>query len=279
MKTIDLHAHTTFSDGTFTPTELILEAKKKNISAVAITDHDTVNGLDEGYIAAEKNNIELITGIEFSCFINNMDIHILGYMFDYRSKILKDSLVDIASSRVERNKKMLKKLNDVGIDISYEDLLCETNGNSITRSQFADAILKKGYVSSKNQAFKKYLCEGCKTYVKRDDMPPSDSVSLIEKIGGIPVLAHPLRYNLTFEEIDRLVKKLIPYGLQGIETIYPKLSKKDIEEIENIAKNNNLIITGGSDFHGNAKPNLELGSGYNNDISVHYDLLEKMKLK
>lgn len=277
MKKIDLHTHSTFSDGTFTPTELILHAKNKNLDAISITDHDTIDGLDEGFDASIKYNVELITGVEFTCFISGIEVHILGYMFDKNSIELKNEIKKIAKSRKERNDEMISRFKKIGIHLTYDDLLCNTNGNIVTRSQFAISLVNKGYAKTKNEAFKKFLISGCPTYIKRENITANISVSLIKKAGGIAILAHPLRYRQPIEKLKNIIDLLIPYGLDGIEVIYPKLTKNQIKEVENICYNKNLIITGGSDFHGLAKEDIELGTGCNNDILVPYDILDKMK--
>ncbi len=277
MKRIDLHTHSTFSDGTLTPQKLIEYASNKKLSAISITDHDTISGLNEAFEISKKFDIELITGVEFTCFISDMEVHILGYMFDKDSSILNEQIKKIAQSRKNRNDKMIEKFKDLGINIDYKDLLCGTNGNSITRSQFASALVKKGYAKTKDDAFDKYLKDGCSTYIKRKDIRATESIGLIKKAGGIAVLAHPLRYTKSILKISNIIDTLIPYGLDGVEAIYPTFTKDEIKSIKEICISKNLIVTGGSDFHGLARDNIDLGSGHNNDISVPYDLLNKMK--
>ncbi len=279
MKKIDLHLHTTFSDGTYTPTELVKYAKQKNISAISVTDHDTIKGLDETIKACSEFGIEFITGIEFASVINNLEIHILGYMFDKDDKNLNKELLDIVKSRNNRNETMIKRFKEININLTYDDLLCETNGNIITRAQFATALVNKGYCKTKKEAFDLYLSDGCETYINRVGLSPQHIINTIHKAGGFAVLAHPTLYELTYLEIDELVKTLISFGLDGIEGIYSEYSSDETTLICNIAKNNNLFITGGSDFHGNIKPNLDLGTGYNNNLSIPYSILEKIKTK
>ncbi len=277
MKTIDLHTHTTFSDGSSTPTQLFRYAKEKKLSAIAITDHDTISGLDEGSKAAKKYDVELINGIELSSFVAGIEVHILGYMFDKKSKTLLEGLEQIVQSRINRNYKMITKLNKIGVNINYEELLAESKNDIVARTQFASVLVKKGYAKDKEDAFKKYLAFDCDTYVPRKDMKAKNIISLINDSGGIPVLAHPLRYKIDLAKLNDIIQELISYGLKGVEVFYPNTSNEKIEYLKNMCLKNNLIITGGSDFHGLDKKKFDLGTGYNNDLCVPYSLLKNFK--
>ncbi len=209
MKFIDLHTHTTFSDGTLTPTQLFKYAKEKGISALAITDHDTINGLDEALDASKKYNIELIIGIELTCFICNVEVHILGYMFDKNNNTLLNELDEIIKSRINRNHKMIKKLNDIGINISYAELLAKTGIGNISRTQFATVLVEKGYCRNKDDAFEKYLNFECDTYVPRKDMTATKVINLINNAGGFTVLAHPFRYKISQNKLIDIINNLM----------------------------------------------------------------------
>lgn len=283
MKYIDLHVHSTASDGSIRPSELVNMAINKNLSAFALTDHDTIDGIDEAITAASKINeeagsqvISVIPGIELSAEYNGQDIHILGLNIDYKNANFLSEIEKFRKTRLERNVKMVKCLNEHGFNITQE-LVEERFGKDtvITRAHYAILMIEGGYVKNKDEAFRKFLNPGCPCYIPRVKVTVTDAVKLILLANGKPVLAHPLLYKLTPIELDNLVKLLKEHGLKGIEAIYSANKWNDEARMKALAKKYDLFITGGSDFHGLAKPTLDLGVGYGN-LKVPYEILENI---
>ncbi|MBP2071668.1 PHP domain-containing protein [Thermoanaerobacterium butyriciformans] len=266
----DLHIHTTKSDGTCKPKEVVQMAKNANLSAIAITDHDTLDGIDEAKEASELYGIEIIPGIELNSYDDRQDIHILGYFIDYKNNDLLEKLKDIRKSRINRAKLIISKLNEIGINITYDDVLSHTKESFsfIGRPHIAKAIVEAGYAKSVKEAFDKYIGEDKPAYVKRYRLHPFDSIKMIINAGGIPVLAHP---GLLIDK--EIIKHLITNGLKGIEVYHSKHSRADTEFFKNFALENNLLITGGSDFHGvDVDGEYLLGT-----VKLDYKYIEKLK--
>lgn len=268
MKYIDLHVHSTASDGSYKPSEIVNYAIKKNLSAIALTDHDTTAGIDEALAEAEKINsnagteiIKVIPGIELSAEHNGKDIHILGLNIDYKDEKFNEEVAIYRDSRNSRNKKMTEKLQELGFNITPELLDKRFEEAVITRAHYAILLIEMGYVKDKDEAFNKYLNPGCPCYVPRTKVTVSDAVRMILKANGKPVLAHPLLYKLNDTALENLVKFLRAEGLMGIEAIYSANKWTDEAKMKQLAKKYDLFITGGSDFHGLAKPTLDLGVG------------------
>lgn len=277
MEYIDLHVHSTASDGSYTPSELVDYAIKKKLKAFALTDHDTCDGIDEAiaYASSLNNTITVIPGIELSAEYLGEDVHILGLNIDYKNKDFLSELKVFQDSRNNRNKKMIKVLNDNGFAIT-QDMVDKRFGNCvITRAHYAILMIELGYVSDKEEAFSKYLNKGCPCYIPRHKITPSNAVGLIKKAKGHPVMAHPVLYDYDENTLEQLVNNLTNEGLEGIEAIYPLNTPDDDKKYSALAKRHNLYITGGSDFHGTAKPGLELGTGYGN-LYVPLKLLENI---
>ena len=268
---IDLHVHSNASDGTLSPTELIIHAKEKGLSAIALTDHDTVEGINEAMEAGALYQMEVIPGIELSADFPNDNLHILGYNINFKDPTFLKKLAPIQNGRNIRNEKMLQALHDLGFDISISD-----DADIVTRAHFARALYDAGHVSSLDQAFKLYLSPGKPGYVKRITPSPEECINLIHGGGGLAVLAHPTLYGLKAPEIMSLIKRLTGYGLDGIEVMHSVHSMQDEIFLRDLAKKNNLLITGGSDFHGSNKPNLEIGIGYGN-LKIPYSILESLR--
>lgn len=266
MNTVDLHTHSNRSDGSLSPEELVDYAAKKGISALALTDHDTIDGIVEAKKQAKKwqekgISIELIPGIEFSTEYKGKDIHIVGIDIDYEADFFKDHLKDFVNSRIERNKKMCQKLQTAGIDISYEKLLNEFPNCVITRAHYARFLYGHGYTTSIKEAFDRYLGDHTQYFVAREKITPTQAVNLILKADGIPILAHPILYGLGKSSLDTLVSELAKAGLIGIEAVYSTYTAADEREIKALAEKYHLAISGGSDFHGKLKPDIDLGTG------------------
>ncbi len=281
MNIVDLHVHSNKSDGSLTPSQLVALAVQKRLSAFALTDHDTTEGIPEameaaarynhelssGHIPASANGqeplpLEVIPGIEFSTEYNKKDIHILGLCIDYETPLFKQKIQDFVDSRTLRNRKMCAGLQEAGMDISYQKLQDAFPGSVITRGHYAKYLFQHGYVKSMAEAFERYIGDHAKYFVPREKVTPSQAVQLIRKAGGIPVLAHPPLYRMGDEHLDALVKTLAGNGLLGIEAIYSSYQPSDERHMRSLAKKYGLCISGGSDFHGSTKPGLELATGY-----------------
>ncbi len=275
MDYIDLHTHTTASDGTFTPTNLIAYAKEKGLKAVAVTDHDTLDGLKEAVKAGKDYGITVIPGIEISAEYRGADLHVLGLNVDYEQPDFVSEINRCHSLREERNVKMIARLNEKGFDISSDDMVRQFGEATFTRAHYAQMMRDKGYVKDKNEAFSKYLNPGMPLYIPREKVTPEQAIHIIKLGHGKPVLAHPLLYHLTDEEIDELVGNLVKEGLVGMEAIYVLNKGDDTERMTAIAQKHGLFITGGSDFHGTIKPDIDLGVGKGN-LKVPAWLLENI---
>lgn len=281
MNIVDLHSHSNKSDGSLTPTQLVWMAVEKGLSALALTDHDTTDGLNEAMAAAADYNrqltegtlqplasgktpvpLEIIPGIEFSTEYEGKDIHIVGLYIDYEAPFFKEQIQAFVDSRIARNQKMCANLQEAGIDISYEKLLAAFPGSVITRGHYARYLLEHGYVKSMPEAFDRYVGDHTKYFVPREKVTPAQAVELILKANGIPVLAHPTLYHMSDARLEKLVSGLADAGLIGIEAIYSTYNAAEERQMRALAAKYNLCISGGSDFHGANKPNLELATGY-----------------
>ncbi len=282
MKIVDLHVHSNKSDGSLTPTELVKLAADKGLSAIALTDHDTVDGLDEAMNAsrslAADQSLEVVPGIELSTEYENKDIHILGLFLDYHDLEFNNKIQDFIDSRNIRNEKMCTKLQDAGIDISYDKLIAAFPGSVITRGHYAKFLLEHKYVKSTREAFDRYIGDHAKCFVPREKVTPKQAVELILRAKGLPILAHPILYRMSYQRLETLVRHLKEAGLIGIEAIYSTYSNSEERQMRYLADTFNLCISGGSDFHGAAKPGLELATGYGT-LSVPEEILQKLKEK
>lgn len=274
---VDLHVHTTASDGTLTPTEVVAYAKSKNLQAIAITDHDTIDGIKEAIAAAERMNFKIIPGVEISVDYKGKEMHILGYLMDIDSEVLKESLEQLQQYRRERNPKIIRKLQEAGLKITLEEVGAEAGGTVIGRPHFAAVIVKKGFVRDKQEAFDKYLANGKPGYVKKERLTPREGIELILAAGGIPVLAHP-KYlqDQGYAQLDSLLEQLKGYGLKGVEVLYTSHEPDEVKNYLRLANKHGLLITGGTDFHGANKPEIDLGEGTGR-LRVPYILVRKME--
>ena len=279
MRAVDLHVHSLKSDGSLTPSELVDKALSLNLRAFALTDHDCTDGLPEAMEYAKDKDVEVIPGIELSTGYNGKDVHIVGLDIDYKNESLQKWLTDFRASRDLRNQKMCDKLRtEAGIDISYETLKATDPGAVITRSHYAKFLFAHGYVKSIREAFDRYIGDHAKYYVPREKIDPGEAVKVILLSGGIPVLAHPVLYHLTKRQLSELVSMLKEAGLIGIEAIYSTYAPSDEREIKALAKEYDLAISGGSDYHGVVKPGLEMGTGYGK-LFVPEEVLDNLRSK
>ncbi len=277
MKKVDLHTHSTASDGTYTPSELVDYAASKDLAAIALTDHDTVDGLEEAIRQGEKYpELEVVPGIEYSTVRNGRDVHVVGLYIDYKSRTYRDSLQGFINSRIERNRKMCQKLTDAGMPITFEELVKENPGAVITRAHFGKLLLKKGYITSIKEAFDRFIGDHCPCYVPREKITPQMAIEQILSAGGVPILAHPVIYGLGKDALDELVHELKDAGLVGIEAIYGTYTAQDERDIKALAGKYDLLISGGSDFHGENKPHIDLGCGTGR-MTIPFETLEQIK--
>lgn len=276
MEYIDLHVHSNKSDGTLSPCEVVRLAKEKNLKAIALTDHDTVSGVKEAMEEGKKIGVEVIPGIEISADYNGGDLHILGLNVDYFNEGFNEIVNICQKSRIERNDKIIQKMQDDGIDISKEKLVERFGDVSITRAHFARYLVENGYVSHKDIAFAMYLNKGKKYYIPRQKVTCKMAIDIIKSAGGYAVLAHPLLYKMGKDRLMSLFDYLKSLGLDGIEALYSLNTPSDDIWLKKCADNYGFFITGGSDFHGDNKPNIDLGMGKGN-LKIPYELLDNIR--
>lgn len=267
MEFADLHLHSLFSDSTYTPEELILEVAKHDLSAISLVDHDTVDGIEPTLEAAKSKDIEVLPGVELTAEEEGREIHILGYLIDYKNKALIEKLDYLRKNRVERVYKILDKLKDMNIRLEPETVFEIAKQGTVGRLHVARAMLKEGWVVSTAEAFQRYIGDRCHAGVLGFKFSTLEAIKLIKDVGGIPVLAHPYTINK-----DELILQLIDYGLMGIEVYYPAHTQSMINFYLGWAKKFDLLITGGSDCHGDAKPEGKIGS-----VKIPYALVERLK--
>ncbi len=273
---IDLHSHSTFSDGSLTPRDLARHAAELGLSALALTDHDTTAGLDQFMAACSESGIRGVPGVEISVDVRSGTMHMLGYFIDSRDDKLEQVLVRIRNGREDRNRQIIEKLNALGLKLSFEEVSAFASEDVVGRPHFALAMVQKGYVASKEAAFELYLAKGKPAYAERYRMSASDSIAAIVHAGGVPVLAHPFTLDLGHAALRDLVKDLKGKGLQGIEVYYSEHNDEQQRHYESLAREFDLVTTGGSDFHGQLNPRVELGRGFGN-LKVENHILKDLE--
>lgn len=271
---IDLHVHTTASDGTFSPSEVVCLAAKAGLSAIAITDHDTVSGYAEAAKAGEQYGIEIIPGIEISTRYQGA-VHILGYYVDPNSQGMNEALDWIVQNRDNRNKRICALMQADGLPVYYEKMKARF-GDVIGRPHFASVLVELGLAANIQDAFKRYVEKGQKYYLPRTFLPIEHSVEIIAEAGGLPVLAHPFQYRLDDASLRNLIEHCMEYGLVGMECFYTGYTADQSKYLCQLAQEYRLLQTGGSDFHGQNKSHIQLGTG-TGSLSVPYTLLEALK--
>lgn len=274
MDTIDLHTHSTFSDGTFTPLQLVKYAEEKGLKAFALTDHDTTEGVKEA--KSIETNVEVISGVEISTRYDKKEIHIVGLYVNENDADLNKQLKDYREKRVTRNFEILEKLNSLGVNITIDDVKESCTGDVISRAHIAKALVSKGFVGSYTEAFDRYLGDNKCAYVPRETLNYEESMELITKAGGVPVLAHPLLYKMSDTNLENMMVKLRQKGLKAVEVYYSTHSNSDTQHIMAMANRVGLIYSGGSDFHGATKPKIDMGTGMGK-LAVPYEILEKIR--
>jgi len=267
VKFADLHLHTTFSDGTYSPEELVLQSKKAGLSAIAVADHDTVEGIAPAISAAAKEEIEVVPGIELTSQHEGSEVHILGYFLDYKSPQLLEKLASVRGDRVKRIYDIADKLKNMGVSLDPQKVFDIAGGGTVGRLHVARAMVQEGIVASVFEAFRKYIGDKCEAFVLGFRFTPSEAIALIKDAGGVPVLAHPYILN-----DDKLIPFFAGQGMMGLEVYYPEHNKDMTGRYLRIARENNLFVTGGSDCHGEAKPQVQIGL-----IKIPYELVVMLK--
>jgi predicted metal-dependent phosphoesterase TrpH len=262
MSFVDLHCHSTASDGTVAPADVVALAVRSGLTALALTDHDTVAGVPEAAEAARKSGIDFLPGIEISCDVPKpATMHLLGYGVDPHSSILLDMTRRLIEGRNDRNPKIIQRLNELGVKISMEELEAEANGGVIGRPHIAAILLRKGYVSSMKNAFDKYLAPRGAAYFDKERISPRQAIEMVRQSAGLPVLAHPSQLRTENDaQLDRTIKDLADLGLAGVEVIHSDNSEAMVAKYTALADKYGLLKTGGSDFHGTNKKDISLGT-------------------
>lgn len=276
MSRLDLHLHTTHSDGSCTPTEVVDLAHQAGVTTLAITDHDIMTGVAEAIMAAEPCGIEVIPGVEISSIIGQSELHILGYFLDWQDPILNERFTTLRESRHRRNPQIVERLQALGIDITYDEVRTRAGSDSVGRPHIARTLMDKQVVSSAKEAFDRFLANGKPAYVPRDLPNPAEAIQWIKAAGGLAVLAHPTWVKLADRSLVELLRELKTAGLDGVEVYYSTHSSRQIREYLSLAQQLGLLITGGSDFHGLTKPDIDVGIG-KGTLHVPTSLLPKMK--
>lgn len=277
MNYIDLHVHSSASDGSLMPEEVVELANKAGLRYFALTDHDTVDGIERARSRAEQfDNLDVIPGIELSCYYQSREIHIIGLFVDYKDETFLNELKKLKQAREHRNEKMVQNFVNAGMPLTIEELKHGNPDSVITRAHFARVLVEKGFCKDKYEAFDKYLGIGCPFYLAKPKVTTEHVLGLIKNAGGTAILAHPYSYKFTRTEVETLLDYLIPLGLDGMECYYSTYDDGQTSELRSIALKKNLLVSGGSDFHGAVKPDISIGTGRGN-LRIPEKLLDIMK--
>lgn len=273
-RSIDLQTHSIHSDGTFTPEEIVELAHETGLAAVALTDHDTVAGIPAFIQASQGTDVETVPGIELSCRVARQSVDVLGYLIDHEHLPLLAALEDLREHRRERMPKMLARLQDHGIHLTLDDILHHATGDVLGRPHLAKALLEAGHVDTLDEAFDTYIGNHAPAYVPKKRLAPHDAIDLIHDAGGVAVMAHPCYVHPA--HFPSVLDTLVEAGLDGIEVHYPAHDANHVAFFTQQAQQYDLVITGGSDFHGDNKPKIQLGTGHG-DLQVPYRCIEDLR--
>jgi len=276
MARLDLHLHTTHSDGSLSPTEVLALAHKAGVTALAITDHDITTGIPEALETGARLGIDVIPGVEISSRFGESELHILGYFLDWQDPTLNTRLAELRASRHRRNPQIVERLRALGCDLTYDEVKELAGTESVGRPHIAQVLMRKGYVKSAKEAFDRFLAQGKPAYVPRELPEPVEAMGWIRAAKGVPVLAHPLWAKQNDAGLFALCGRLKAEGLGGMEVHYSTHNPKQTAELLDIATRLDLLVTGGSDFHGMTKPDIEVGVG-KGGLTVPVKLLDPLR--
>jgi predicted metal-dependent phosphoesterase TrpH len=264
----DLHIHTYYSDGTSSPREILEQSQKEGFKCIALTDHDTLDGVKEAQNLSAEFGIEVLSGVELSTTANDRDVHLLAYMFDVDHSELAETLKAMQATRLKRMEEIIDKLKQAGINnISLEEIVSQVRSDAVGRLHIANLLIKKGVVNNLKAAFDKYLSEGAVAFVPKYKITTQEAIELVHRAKGVTVLAHPMLTN-----IDERIPEFVRAGLDGLEVFYPNITSTTTEYYQGLAKKHNILTLGGSDAHGQAKKNTYLGK-----VKIPYVHVEALK--
>jgi len=264
---VDLHVHTNFSDGTFTPAQTVEKAKELGFRAIAITDHDALDGIDAAAQEGKKLGVEIIPGVELTAYYNKAEIHILGYYIDYKTQWFRKKMEEFCRDRIKRAERILEKLREYDIDLNMEELQLLKGHGFLGRLHIANLLKMKGHVKSLGEAFERFIGDYKPCYIPKIAMAPREAIEMVLKVKGIPVFAHQ-----ALTQRDGIIPDLVKHGLMGIEVYHSEHSAQNSRYYQKIAQKHNLLETGGSDCHGLGKGEVLMGK-----VSVSYEVVEKLK--
>lgn len=266
-KRADLHIHSTFSDGTLSPEEIVELAAEAGLAAISVTDHDNVAGVERAEVAARRHGLEVIPGVELSAIEIGTDVHVLGYFVDVGFKSLTEHLELFRDARRIRAQKMVEKLKDLGLEVSIEAVLAKAGPAAVGRPHVAEALVDEGLILSYEEAFRRYIGFDGPAYVPKYEISPARAVDLIHAAGGLAIIAHPGVYLR-----DDIMRSIIAAGIDGIETVHPKHTAEATSRLRAMVKELGLVETGGSDYHGDNRGNTPFGDG-----TIPYDWVEILR--
>ena len=275
---IDLHTHSKASDGSDSPSALMALAGRNGLAAIALTDHDTVEGLAEARAAATAAGVRLVEGCELSCEVERGTMHLLVYFLADGPGPLQDQLSGLQAARADRNRRIVAVLQDHGLDVTLDEILVEAGGGSVGRPHVAGVLLRKGYVTSIQEAFDQWLANGRPAYLDRERLMPAEAIALAHASGAVAVLAHPTSLGYEGAELEVFVAGLAADGLDGMECEYGRYSPELRSDLRAMAGRLGLAVTGGSDYHGRYKPDIALGTG-TGDLNVPDTLLAELEAR
>jgi hypothetical protein len=273
---VDLHVHSSVSDGLLAPREVVRHAAEVGLRAIALTDHDTVAGVGEALAAGKVYRVEVIPGVEFSAEFEEGACHILGYFIDHTNQDLLDLLHEVREGRQSRNLKILARLNELGVPLTLAEVSNRVMEGVLTRTHFAAALMARGVVKTHQEAFDKYLGRGGAAYVSRRRVMPADAIRAIRSAGGLAALAHPRQLNRGADETDEWIGRLAAAGLEAVETDTPDHTANYARRFKAAAERLGLLQVGGTDWHGRDDAGIHMGLGAG-AMTIHYDLVQKMK--
>jgi predicted metal-dependent phosphoesterase TrpH len=275
---IDLHTHSTASDGSDSPSTVVALAKRNGQAAIALTDHDTVEGLAVARAAAAEAGVRLVQGCELSCEVGSATMHLLVYFLADEPGPLQDRLAGLQAARADRNRRIVAVLSDHGLDVTLDEILVEAGSGSVGRPHVAGVLLRKGYVTSVQEAFDQWLAKGRPAYLDRERLLPAEAIALAHASGAVAVLAHPTSLGYEVAELERFVAGLAADGLDGMECEYGRYTPELRATLREMADRLGLAVTGGSDYHGRYKPDIALGTALG-DLNVPDELLDELEAR